>query len=61
MFAGFVWSIATFPNLTVTFRLPVFNLLEKYSKILFTYDTAFNLRDFYNVTTFVVQLGQFWE
>ena len=54
-------SIATFPDLTVTFGLlQFFTLLEKSNDIFFTYDTTFNLGDFY-VTTLVVQLGHFQE
>jgi len=62
-FPDFIWKIATYPDLTVTFGLPqFFNLLETSctSDIMFSYDTTFNLGDFY-LTTLVVQLHSFAE
>ena len=61
MFPGFIWSITTYPDLTVTFGLTeFFVLLQDCSpaSVVLTYDTTFNLGDFY-LTTLVLQLGQF--
>ena len=61
MLPGFIWNIATFPDLTVTFGLTrFFELLEMCGDGIFAYDTTFNLGDFY-VTTLVAQLGQLHE
>ena len=55
---SFIWSITTYPDLIVMFGLPQFlSMLTDSSPadILLTYDTTFNLGDFY-VTTLVAQL-----
>jgi len=63
MLPGFVWSITTFPDMVVLFGLPEFlSMLDKCKNdiLLMTYDTTFNLGDFY-VTTLVVQMTSFTE
>jgi len=59
MFPGFIWTITTYPDLAVMFGLrEFFGMLERCVSelVLLTYDTTFQLGDFY-VTTLVVQ----WE
>lgn len=63
MLPGFIWNITTYPDLVVLFGLPeFFVLLDSCASdmVLLSYDTTFNLGDFY-VTTLVVQLGSFNE
>jgi len=57
----FIWQITTYPDLTVFFGLPqFFSLLDSCYSILLSYDTTFQLGDFY-VTTLVIQNGLFEE
>jgi hypothetical protein len=57
----FLWSIATHPDLVITFGLPDFvHLVRLCNPAFLTYDTTFNLGDFY-VTTVVLQLTMFNE
>jgi len=54
-----VWSITTYPDLVVMSGLPEFlSMMEQCigDILLLTYDTTFNLGDFY-VTTLVVQIS----
>lgn len=48
MLPNFVWSIRTFPDLVVCFGMPsMLELLADCSRLLLSYDTTFNLGDFY--------------
>ena len=61
MLPGLIWYIGTYPDLLVLFGLPDFlQMLDKCdnNKIFFTYDTTFNLGDFY-LTALVVHLFDF--
>lgn len=60
-FPDFLWSITTHPNLSITFGLPdLVHLVRLCNPAFLTYDTTFNLGDFY-VTTIVLQLSVFNE
>lgn len=57
----FVWSVTTHPDLVVTFEIPEFlKLVNECSTAYVTYDTTFNMGDFY-LTSLVLQLSMFKE
>jgi hypothetical protein len=59
MIPGFVWTISTFPDLVVTCGIQFMSdVVQKCSVIMMSYDTTFNLGDFY-VSVLVAQLGAF--
>jgi hypothetical protein len=59
MIHGFVWTISSFPDLVVTCGLQFMcEIVQKSSVILMSYDTTFNLGDFY-VSVLVAQIGSF--
>ena len=61
MLPQFVWSIRTYPDLVVVFGLPsVLELLNDSSTLFFSYDTTFNLGDFY-LSVLVVKLSTMRE
>jgi hypothetical protein len=59
MLPGFVWSIITFPDLSVTCGMEFF-FLKKLSVYMLSYDTTFSLGDFY-VSVLVAQIDTFLE
>nr|XP_047135375.1 uncharacterized protein LOC124805788 [Hydra vulgaris] len=61
MIPGFVWSISTYPDLSVLFGMQ--NLIDELvmcPQIFFSYDTTFNLGDFY-LSILVAQMSCFNE
>lgn len=61
MLQGFVWSITTYPDLIVTCGMLFFTeLMQKASLYMLSYDTTFNLGDFY-LSVLVAQVECFVE
>lgn len=57
----YIWSIRTYPDLVVCFGLrPLMDLINSSSSILWSYDTTFNLGDFY-LSVMVVKLSDFMQ
>jgi hypothetical protein len=61
MLPGFIWTISTYPDLVLTCGLPfMLDFLCSSSPVFLSYDTTFNLGDFY-VSALVVQTSVFSE
>jgi len=57
----FVWSVRTFPDLIVCFGMPcLLNIVQNCTSVLLSYDTTFNLGDFY-LSVMVLKLSVFDE
>jgi hypothetical protein len=57
----YVWSIRTFPDMTVCFGIPsLLSLVQHCSSVFLSYDTTFNLGDFY-LSVLTLKLSVFNE